>query len=263
MAANDTIAFKAAASRSLGIGGSDPELVTAAASLHESVGYHCAEEEVAKLEVQTAWAAHEAHGPGACFAQPHLEEARRLASDAKAKADDCIKAAAPPPPPPPPPAPPVAPNQEIAEALSGIPSGIHFALNKSDLSPTSRNVVKRIAAVLVKYPNVRVELEGHTDSRGSAEYNLALSKRRAEAVQAGLVAEGVAQERITTTFAGKANLLNAEKDVTDLALNRRVDFKYYDENGASIKAEKQTGDIQVEKPKPPARKAPTKKKTTQ
>jgi hypothetical protein len=108
-------------------------------------------------------------------------------------------------------------------------------------------VVARIAAVLVKYPDVKVDLEGHTDSRGSAEYNLALSKRRAEAVKAGLVAAGVDAARITTSFAGKANLLNAEKDVTDLALNRRVDFKYYDANGASIKAEKQTGDIQVGK----------------
>ena len=147
--------------------------------------------------------------------------------------------------------------REIQQALSGIPAGIHFALNKSELGPTSKNVVARIAAVLVKYPDVKVELEGHTDSRGSAEYNLALSKRRAEAVQAGLVAKGVDAGRITTTFAGKANLLNAEKDVTDLALNRRVDFKYYDANGTPIVAEKQTGDIQVEAPKPAPR---TKKK---
>src|SRR5262249_21929603 len=151
---------------------------------------------------------------------------------AKRKADDCIKAAAPPPPAPPPPSAPIAPNKEIEEALKGIPAGIHFALNKSDLSPTSKNVVARIAAVLVRYPDVKVVLEGHTDSRGSAEYNLALSKRRADAVQAGLVAAGVDALRITTTFAGKANLLNAEKDVTDLALNRRVDFKYFDANGA-------------------------------
>jgi outer membrane protein OmpA-like peptidoglycan-associated protein len=204
---------------------------------------------VAREEVEAAWAEHDAR-LRPCGPKTHQEELRRLDGEAARKAADCIKAQAPPPPPVDTTAAvPVAPNAEIEEALREIPSGIHFALNRNDLSPTSRNVIKRIAAVLVKYPNVRVELEGHTDSRGSAEYNLALSKRRADAVKDGLVAQGVAAGRISASFAGKTGLLNAEKDVTDLALNRRVDFKYFDQGGTPIVARKQTGDIQVENPK--------------
>ena len=253
----DSAAFNAAAAATLPGAGS-----TAAAGLQATVtqvrtspGFHCAEEEVARAEVELAWATHQTKMVG-CRAEPHLEEARRLSEAAAKKAADCVKAAIPEAPVDTTQAPPVAPNAEIEEALSEIPAGIHFALNRNDLSPTSRSVIGRIVAVLVKYPNVRVELEGHTDSRGSAAYNLALSKRRADAVKSGLVQAGVDSSRISATFAGKENLLNAEKDVRDLALNRRVDFKYFDQNGVSIAARKQTGDIQVEQPaaKRPARR---------
>jgi uncharacterized repeat protein (TIGR01451 family) len=272
----DSAAFAQAAAATLPGAGSTAEagLLAMVTQVRTSPGLHCAEEEVARAEVELAWATHQTKMVG-CRAQPHLEEARRLSEAAAQKAADCVKAAIPEAPVDTTQAPPVAPNAEIEEALSEIPAGIHFALNKNDLSPTSRSVITRIAAVLVKYPNVRVELEGHTDSRGSVAYNLALSKRRADAVKSGLVQAGVDPSRISATFAGKENLLNAEKDVRDLALNRRVDFKYFDQNGVSIAARKQTGDIQIEQPaaKRPARrtgavtgtKAPAKapaKKTT-
>jgi hypothetical protein len=63
---------------------------------------------------------------------------------------------------------------------------------------------------------------------------------------------------------GKTGLLNAEKDVTELALNRRVEFKYFDRTGAPIAMTKQTQDIQVEsgrKPAAGAKHAPAKKPT--
>jgi len=80
-------------------------------------------------------------------------------------------------------------------------------------------------------------------------YNLALSKRRVAAVRDGLVAAGVDSARVTTSFVGKSGLLNAEKDTRELALNRRVEFKYYDRNGAAIATTKQTQDIQLEQPR--------------
>jgi hypothetical protein len=82
------------------------------------------------------------------------------------------------------------------------------------------------------------------------------------AVRTGMIAAGVDSARIATSFVGKSGLLNAEKDVRDLALNRRVEFKYFDKTGAPIATTKQTQDIQVETVKPkatPHAKAPVKK----
>src|SRR5262249_23208545 len=135
---------------------------------------------------------------------------------------------------------------EFRKAIATIPSGIHFALARHDLTPLSQDVIRRFSEVLLEYPHVRVELEGHTGSRGSVAYNLALSQRRAASVQAALEAAGVDSSRISATYAGKSKLLTAEKDVRDLALNRRVDFKYHDERGNEIAQEKQTGDLSIE-----------------
>ncbi len=258
----DSAAFAAASARSL----PRPEHLAAGdidariATLKTHPGFHCAEEEVARYEVELAWAGNEDRDQGACKATPHEQEAQRLAESIEAKEAECVKPVAIPVPVDTTQAPPVMPNSEIEEiqaALAEIPSGIHFALNRNDLSATSRDVLARIGVVMAKYPHIKVDLKGHTDSRGSVAYNLALSKRRADAVQNGLEAVGVDSARITTSFAGKGELLTAEKDVRDLALNRRVDFHYYDPTGTEIIAKKQTGDIQIEKPKParrPARK---------
>jgi outer membrane protein OmpA-like peptidoglycan-associated protein len=222
-------------------------LATDVAALVAHPGAWCIADEIARLEVETAAIGRFAQAMPTqvpCRMTPRIEAARGAAATARAKADECVK-----PVPPPvviPPVAPVEPNAEIIEALRGIPSGIHFALNKFTLAPTSVAVCERIAVVLAKYPDVTVKLEGHTDSRGSAEYNRKLSQRRVDAVKAALVKAGVADGRITTGFAGKDKLLTAEKDARELALNRRVDFNYFDAAGLEIEAEKQTEDLQIE-----------------
>lgn len=116
------------------------------------------------------------------------------------------------PPPPPPPSQPeeptnVGPGYEegslehlIAEAGA---DRVHFAFDSAELSATARSILDKQARWLTTYANVRVTIEGHADSRGTREYNLALGERRATAVKNYLVALGVSSNRINTISYGK------------------------------------------------------------
>jgi peptidoglycan-associated lipoprotein len=80
---------------------------------------------------------------------------------------------------------------------------VHFAVDSAELSPEARQILMRQAAWLKQYPNVTVQIEGHADERGTREYNLALSARRAVAVKRFLVSQGVSPSRISTIGYGK------------------------------------------------------------
>lgn len=89
-----------------------------------------------------------------------------------------------------------------------------------------------------------MRLEGHTDSRASVAYNLAL-ERRVNATKAVFLALGVDSTRISTDFKGKGDLYE-EKDTRGFALNRRVEMVFVDSDGRDIKGERQEGDLQLE-----------------
>ncbi|HEX4243491.1 MAG TPA: OmpA family protein [Steroidobacteraceae bacterium] len=125
-----------------------------------------------------------------------------------------VQAPAPPPPPPPPPAPP-PPKGEVRL------QGVTFATNSAELTPESDTVLDTTIASLKSYPNLVIEVRGYTDSRGSAEYNLKLSQRRAESVMRYMQSRGLSNQ-ITAKGFGKEDPIadNATKD-GQLA-NRRV-----------------------------------------
>jgi outer membrane protein OmpA-like peptidoglycan-associated protein len=138
--------------------------------------------------------------------------------------------------------PPVAPA-----TLRGVPSRVHFALDRSELSPRSRLVLNALADSLAAFPSVAVALEGHTDRRASAAYNAALSRRRAQSVEQYLIGRGVAASRITFVARGKSVLEQASTDVVSHARNRRVMFRFLAPDGREIPAVEQLDDLQLER----------------
>src|SRR6266496_525173 len=112
----------------------------------------------------------------------------------------------PPPPAPPPPAPTPAPRplteEEIfrnksLEELSRELGDVYFDLDKSEIREDAKGPLQKNADWMKKWTSTQVSVEGHCDSRGSAEYNLALGSRRANAVKEYLTNLGVAAGRLT------------------------------------------------------------------
>jgi len=160
----------------------------------------------------------------------------------------------PPPPPvavaPPPPPPPVAPpppgdeDQDgvtddrdrcpgtprgVAVDANGCPQkgsitleGVTFEYNSAMLQAGSLNILDDVADGLKKHPRLKVELQGHTDSKGPDAYNLTLSQKRADAVRAYLIKDGVPTTQITAKGYGEGQPIADNKTDAGRAQNRRV-----------------------------------------
>lgn len=109
--------------------------------------------------------------------------------------------------------------------------GVTFALDTALLTASSATVLKQAAWLLKSEPGIRVEVAGHTDDQGPADYNVTLSEQRARAVAEYLIAEGVKASRLTVVGYGESE---PEKPVTGLsgqaldaarAINRRVELR--------------------------------------
>ena len=94
--------------------------------------------------------------------------------------------------------------------------------------------------MLENKPNYIVEIQAHTDSKGSQEYNEKLSERRAESAKRYLVKRGIAKDRIRTTWFGEINPVakNELEGGTDTEqgrqFNRRVEFRFYDQQDVQV-----------------------------
>ena len=107
---------------------------------------------------------------------------------------------------------------------------ITFAFDSADLQPEDRELLARIAGVLLTAEGYRIQIFGHTDDVGSDEYNLRLSERRAEAVRDYLVQAGLDPAIITTRGFGKSKPLVAGSSPEARARNRRVELGIIDSN---------------------------------
>jgi peptidoglycan-associated lipoprotein len=101
---------------------------------------------------------------------------------------------------------------------------VFFAFDSAEIAPDYLPVVAAHAQYLVKYPSARVRLEGHTDERGSREYNIGLGERRAQTVRRALLAQGVAESQITTVSYGEERPAVEGSDEAAFAQNRRVEL---------------------------------------
>ena len=80
---------------------------------------------------------------------------------------------------------------------------IYFQEDQSTLTPEAEETLRKQAAWLQQYPNVKVQVEGHADERGTREYNISLSARRATATREFIIAQGVSAGRIASIAYGK------------------------------------------------------------
>ena len=138
----------------------------------------------------------------------------------------------PPPPPAPPPAAPAAPTEEEAFRAKSLdqlnsekPLGdVFFAYDASDISEQSRGTLQKDVDWMKRWTTTKVMVEGHADSRGTNEYNLALGERRADAVRDYLVSLGVPTDRITIVSKGEEQPVCSEDTESCWQQNRRGHF---------------------------------------
>jgi len=103
---------------------------------------------------------------------------------------------------------------------------IYFDYDRAEIKPEYVPIIAAHAKYLNGNPNRRVRLEGHTDERGSREYNIGLGERRAQAVRRALMLQGVTEAQITTVSYGEERPAVLGSDESAYAKNRRVEFVY-------------------------------------
>ena len=99
---------------------------------------------------------------------------------------------------------------------------VYFDTDQYNIDTTDQQALAAQAAWLIKYPAKRVTIAGHTDERGTREYNLALGERRANAAKNYLISLGVDSSRLTTQTFGKDNPVALESTEEAWAKNRRA-----------------------------------------
>ena len=115
-------------------------------------------------------------------------------------------------------------TQETARGLIVNISDVLFDFNKYTLQPGAREKMAKVSGILLSYPGLKIQLEGHTDSIGSDDYNLKLSQQRADAVRDYLVAQGVPNATVTATGLGKTTPVASNDTAAGRQRNRRVDM---------------------------------------
>ncbi len=129
-------------------------------------------------------------------------------------------------------------QREGRYAGAGIPTAegegpfrdIHFGFDSSMIDDVARQNLEHNIQVLQGNPKWNVQLEGHTDERGTAEYNMALGSRRAQAVKEVLLSYGVPASRLETISYGEEVPLDPASNEAAWARNRRVHFSAFTNN---------------------------------
>ena len=148
-------------------------------------------------------------------------------------------APAPPPPPPPPPQPklpPPAPPRSLTEdeifaqktldqLNAEMPlAEVHFEFDEATVRDADRGILQKNADWMRRWTSTRVSVEGHADSRGTNEYNLALGQRRSNAVRDYMVSLGIAADRLVVVSKGEESPLCMDETDACWARNRRGHF---------------------------------------
>jgi peptidoglycan-associated lipoprotein len=109
---------------------------------------------------------------------------------------------------------------------AGVGNVIYFDFDRSDIRPEYASLINSHAKFLAGSSGVKIRIEGHTDERGSREYNIALAERRAQAVRRALGLQGAGDAQLTTVSYGEERPAAAGSDEAAYEKNRRVELVY-------------------------------------
>jgi outer membrane protein OmpA-like peptidoglycan-associated protein len=102
--------------------------------------------------------------------------------------------------------------------------GIHFDLDKATLKPNSVKQLQHVVTLLLTYPQLKLEVQGHTDNQGKADYNMKLSQKRAETVNQYLQLFGISSKRLVPKGYGQTKPVASNATKEGQAKNRRVEL---------------------------------------
>ena len=134
----------------------------------------------------------------------------------------------------------------ITEDRLEILESVYFKVNKAIILKKSYKLLDNVASVLSSHPNLVVEVQGHTDSQGNDAYNKDLSQRRADAVRAYLINQGIDGSRLTAMGYGEDQPVASNDNKQGRAQNRRVVFKLIGGDGKVKTTEQGAGDDTIE-----------------
>ncbi len=103
---------------------------------------------------------------------------------------------------------------------------IYFAFDRSEIKPAYQDILTAYADFLRKNPSQKIVIQGHTDERGTPEYNVALGERRAKSVERYLLAQGVSPTQVTTVSYGEEKPMDSSHNESAYAKNRRAVLVY-------------------------------------
>jgi peptidoglycan-associated lipoprotein len=118
------------------------------------------------------------------------------------------------------------PNRAALEQAKQAGTIIYFEYDRAEIKPEFVPIVTAHAKYLNTNAANKVRLEGHSDERGSREYNIGLGERRAQAVRRALMLQGVTEAQITTVSYGEERPAVQGSDESAYAKNRRVELVY-------------------------------------
>jgi outer membrane protein OmpA-like peptidoglycan-associated protein len=120
-------------------------------------------------------------------------------------------------------------------------SGVYFDTNKYNINTASQTTLNKLIGVFKEYPDTNILVVGHTDSQGSEEYNMTLSKNRAYAVTNYLSQNGISSGRLTTNWFGETQPMYDNSTAEGRAKNRRVNIAILPNEKMIQEAKQQAG----------------------
>lgn len=116
---------------------------------------------------------------------------------------------------------------------SFILKGVNFEFDSDRLTPEAKAILNQVAETLQAYPDINVEIAGHTDGLGSDAYNLGLSERRSISVKNYLTGQNVDAARMTPTGYGETQPIDSNESEEGQSRNRRVELRVIEDEGAA------------------------------